>query len=64
MDVFFDCAKTRELLAYERMLGREFTLKWCGLCIYDDNRLDERQFRQMVTFHGHIISKDIAYKLT
>jgi hypothetical protein len=64
MDVFFDCAKTRELLAYERMLGREFTLNLCGLCIYDDNRLDERQFRQMVTFHGHIISKDIAYKLT
>jgi len=64
MDVFFDCAKTRELLAYERMLGRKFTLKSCTLCIYDDNRLDERQFRQMANLHGHIISKDIAYKFT
>ena len=64
MDVFFDYAKTRELLKYERMLGRKFTLNLCGLCIYDDDRLDERQFRQMVTFHGHVISKDIAYKLT
>ena len=64
MDVFFDCAKTRELLTYERMLGREFTQNLCALCIYDDNRLDEGQFRQMVTFHGHIISKDIGYKLT
>jgi DNA-binding transcriptional ArsR family regulator len=64
MDVFFDYAKTRELLTYERMLGREFTLNLCGLCIYDDNRLDGKQFRQMVTYHGHIISKDMAYKLT
>jgi DNA-binding transcriptional ArsR family regulator len=64
MDVFFDYAKTRELLKYERMLGRKFTLNLCGLCIYDDDRLDERQFRQMVTFHGHVISKDLAYKLT
>jgi hypothetical protein len=32
--------------------------------VFDDNRLDEGQFRQMVTFHGHIISKDIGYKLT
>jgi len=64
VNVFFDYAKTRELLAYERMLGRKFTLKSCALCIYDDNRLDERQFRQMANLHGHIISKDIAYKFT
>lgn len=64
MDVFFDYAKTKELLKYERMLGRNFTLNLCGLCVYDDNRLDERLFRQLVTFHGHVISKDIAYKLT
>lgn len=64
MDVFFDCAKTRELLAYERMLGKNLTLNSCGLCIYDANRLDEKQFRQMITFHGHVISKDIAYKIT
>jgi DNA-binding transcriptional ArsR family regulator len=63
-DVFFDYAKTRELLKYEKMLGRKFTLNVCGLCIYDDDRLDERLFRQIVTFHGHVISKDIAYKLT
>ena len=64
MDVFFDYAKTRELLTYERMLGKNFTVNLCALCIYDANRLDERQFRQMVTFHGHVISKDIAYNLT
>lgn len=64
MNVFFDYAKTRELLAYERMLGRKITLESCALCIYDDNRLDERQFRQIANLHGHIISKDIAYKFT
>jgi DNA-binding transcriptional ArsR family regulator len=64
VDVFFDYAKTRELLKYERMLGRNFTLNLCGLCVYDDDRLDERLFRQIVKFHGHVISKDIAYKLT
>ena len=64
MGVFFDHAKNRELLAYERMLGKNLTNKWCGLCIYDDSRLDERRFRQMVAFHGHVVSKDIAYKLT
>jgi DNA-binding transcriptional ArsR family regulator len=64
MEVFFDYAKTRELLTYERMLGRKLAFNLCALCIYDANRLDERQFRQMVTFHGHVVSKDIAYKLT
>lgn len=64
MEVFFERAKTKELLTYEKMLGRNFTFNLCGLCIYDANRLDERQFRQIAAFHGHIISKDIAYKLT
>jgi DNA-binding transcriptional ArsR family regulator len=64
VEVFFDHAKNTELLTYERMLGKNFTFNLCSLCIYDANRLDESQFRQIAAFHGHIISKDIAYKLT
>jgi DNA-binding HxlR family transcriptional regulator len=64
MSVFFDYAKTRELLTYERMLGKNFAFNLCALCIYEANGLDESQFREIAAFHGHIISQDIAYKLT
>jgi len=63
MEVFFNHGKNEQLLEYEETLGRQFTQNICGLCIYDINRLDERQITQLTNCHGHIISKDMAWKL-
>ena len=64
MEVFFNYAKTKELLRYEKSLGKQLTLNICALCLYDTNRLYENQFIQIVKCHGHIISKDIVGKTT
>jgi DNA-binding transcriptional ArsR family regulator len=63
MEVFFNHAKTEHLLRYEAMLGKQFTHKLCGLCVYDAHTLDEKQISQLTNCHGHIISKDMAWKL-
>lgn len=63
MEVFFNHGKNEQLLKYEETLGRQFTQHWCALCIYDVNRLDKRQISQLTNYHGHIISKDMAWKL-
>jgi DNA-binding transcriptional ArsR family regulator len=64
MAVFFDHGKTDELLRYEAMLGRQLPFDICGLCLYKTNRLDEKQLTQLTKCHGHLISKDIAWKIT
>ena len=62
--VFFDYAKSEELLRYEAMLGRQLPPNMCGLCLYDTHRLDEEQFVQLNKSHGHSIFKGIALKTT
>jgi len=64
MEVFFDNAKIKELLRYEAALGRQLALDLCALCLYDANRLEEKQFIQLNEYHGHEIFKDIALKTT
>ncbi len=64
MAIFFDSAKTNGLLRYEAALGRQLTTNICTLCLYDTNRLDEKQFIQLINYHGHVISKDIFGKTT
>jgi hypothetical protein len=63
MAVFFDHGKTDEMLRYEAMLGRQLPFDMCGLCLYKTNRLDEKQLTQLTKCHGHLISKDIAWKI-
>lgn len=63
MEVFFDNAKTKELLEYEAALGRQFTYDVCALCLYNTNKVDEKQIVQLTKYHGHLISKDIAWKI-
>ena len=62
MEVFFNYAKIKELLRYEAALGRQLALDLCGLCIYDANRLEEKQVIKLNKYHGHAIFKDTAFK--
>jgi len=62
MEVFFNYAKTEELLRYEGALGRQLPPNLCALCLYDTHRLDEEQIIQLGKCHGHEIFKDIAFK--
>jgi len=64
MEVFFDHAKSRELLRYEAALGRQLDPNLCALCLYDTSRLDEEPFIQLNKSHGHSIFKGIAVKTT
>jgi len=64
MEVFFENAKIKELLKYEAALGRQLALDLCALCIYDANRLKEKQVIQLNKYHGHEIFKDIALVTT
>ncbi len=62
MDVFFNYAKNRELLAYEAALGRQLSPNLCGMCLYNTHRLEEKQIIQLNKYHGHAIFKDTALK--
>jgi len=57
MEVFFDNAKVTELLRYEAMLGRQFAFDLCAICLYDLNRLEEKQVIQLNKYHGHATQK-------
>jgi len=63
MNVFLDNAKIKELLKYEAMLGRQIAYNVCALCLYDTNKIDEKQIAQLTKCHGHLISKDMAWKI-
>jgi len=64
MDVFFDYAKTTELLKYEAALGRQVALNLCVLCLYNTRMLKEEQLIQLNKCHGYEIFRDIALKTT
>jgi len=51
-----------QLLRLETMLGKQFTINQCVMCLYDVNRLEEKQVIQLSKCHGHEIFKDIALK--
>ena len=60
IEVFFDYAKSQELLQYEELLGRQSTMNLCVLCLYNANRLREEQFVRVYKSHGHIIQEGIV----
>lgn len=62
MNVFFNHSK-RELLEYEKLLGRKIDNNTCGLCTYDDKAVDHETLVQLTNYHGHIVSKDLAWRL-
>lgn len=63
MEVFFDNAKSEELLRYEALLGRQLLPNLCGLCLYNTNKLEENQLIPLCNSHGHLISQDIIGKI-
>ena len=64
MKVFFDHAKIKELLKYEATLGRQLPPYLCGLCIYDQKLLDDKQVHNLTTCHSHLVNRDWAWKMT
>jgi len=63
MGVFLDNTKGKELLRYEVALGRKLPFNICALCLYHTEKLEEEQLNQLTKCHGHLISKDIAWKI-
>ena len=59
-EAFFDYAKSQELLRYEELLGRHFTVNLCALCLYNVDRLEEGRFVRVYKSHGHIIQEGIV----
>lgn len=64
MEVFFNESKVEELFRYEARLGKQFSANLCGLCIYDEHRLDHKQIGRLINFHGHLLCRDMAWKIS
>jgi hypothetical protein len=60
--VFISNGKSEELSRYEESLGRQLAFDLCGLCLYDENMLEERYLARVFNCHGHIISKGLLGK--
>jgi DNA-binding transcriptional ArsR family regulator len=63
MEAFLHYADGRELLRYETALGRHLQTNICELCLYNTDKLDEKQLAELTKCHGHLISKDTAWKI-
>ena len=63
MNAFFDNAKTRELLLYERKLGQKVPHMVCALCMYEASRLQPEEYTSVIEAHGHRIHKGYASSL-
>lgn len=59
---FFENAKSKELLRYERMLAQKFPSTVCGICLYSTHSLDENQLVQLAQWHNHVIDKQMVWK--
>ncbi len=62
MRIFYENSKEKELLKYEKALGRKLAYDMCGLCMYDTALLGENQLFQLTKLHSYLISKDMAWK--
>jgi len=64
VDVFFENAKSKELLRYERILDQQFPPTICAICLYSTHVLEENQLVQLTKFHDHLITPIFAWKKT
>ena len=60
MGAFIDAGKEKELLQYEKSLGRQLGLDVCALCLFDEKRFKEMGVSQIFKSHGHIISEEMC----
>ena len=63
MGVFLENSKEKELLKYEAALGRKLAFDMCALCLCGIDKFDENQLAKLTELHGHLISKDMAWKI-
>lgn len=61
-DCFFDNGEVKELMVYEKKLGKRFSLPMCALCVYDAARVEPKHFWSLMEAHGHGIFQGIAFK--
>jgi hypothetical protein len=62
LDSFFEDAKSKELLTYERMLSQQYLPTVCGICLYSTHTLDEKKHAQLTKSHDHLITRQFAWK--
>lgn len=61
-DCFFDNGEVKELMVYEKKLGKRFSLPVCALCVYDAARVEPKHFWSLMEAHGHGIFQGTAFK--
>ena len=62
LNSFFENAKSKELLTYERVLAQQFPPNVCAICLYRTHTLDEKQLVQLTKSHDHLITRQFAWK--
>jgi DNA-binding transcriptional ArsR family regulator len=62
LNSFFENAKSKELLKYERVLAQQFPPDVCAICLYSTHTLDEKQLVQLTKSHDHLITRQFAWK--
>ena len=61
-DCFFDNGEVKELMVYEKKLGKRFSLPVCALCVYDAARVEPKHFWPLVEAHGHGVFQGTSFK--
>ena len=59
---FIDNGKVNELLQCEELLGRQFGLDLCAICIYEKSPFLQKAILQVFRRHSHLISEEICGK--
>lgn len=62
LNSFFENAKSKELLTYERVLAQQFPSNVCGICLYSSHILDQKQLVQLTKSHDHLITRQFTWK--
>jgi len=62
LDSFFENAKSKELLTYERVLAQKYPSTVCAICLYSAHTLDEKELVQLTKSHDHLITRQFAWK--
>jgi len=62
LDAFFENAKSKELLMYEKVLSQQYPPTVCAICLYSAHTLDEEKLVQLTKSHDHLITRQFAWK--
>jgi DNA-binding transcriptional ArsR family regulator len=62
LEPFFENAKGKELLTYERVLAQQYPSTVCAICLYSTQTLEEKELVQLTKSHGHLITRQFAWK--